>query len=54
MSTVSSSFDALAARLIDHARALAEARASARTLAASDPALPWRRPGLVWPLFTKG
>ena len=44
-----SPFDALAARLAARAAALAEARA-ARARAADW----WRRPRLLWPLFTKG
>jgi hypothetical protein len=54
MSSVTHNFQALAARLIEKARVLGEARAAERRLARSDPAARWRRPGLVWPLFTKG
>ena len=51
---VTHNFEALAARLIEKARLLGEARVAERRLARSDPAARWRRPGLVWPLFTKG
>lgn len=54
MSHVAHNFAALAARLIEQARLLGEARAADRRLALKDPAARWRRPGLVWPLFTKG
>lgn len=46
---MSSAFDALAARLIDRARQLAEAAALARR----DPTKAWRDARLVWPQFTK-
>jgi hypothetical protein len=42
-------FAALAARLADKARALAEARAEVRKSATR-----WRSARLLWPLFTKG
>lgn len=54
MSSVKHTFEGLAARLIDKARLLGEARAAERRLARSDPAARWRRSGLIWPLFTKG
>ena len=46
-------FAALAVRLAERARTLAEARLQARALAPDDPRR-WRHPGLLWPLFTKG
>ena len=42
--------DALAERLAARARKLAEARAASRKARADR----WRRPALLWPLFTKG
>lgn len=54
MSSVTHNFAALAARLLEKARLLGEARATEHRLARSDPAACWRRPGLIWPLFTKG
>ena len=45
-------FTGLAARLIVRARQLAKARSEEKLLAKRDPAAHWRRPGLVWPLFT--
>lgn len=44
---MSAAFDALAVRLIDRARRLAEAAALARR----DPAKAWRDARLVWPIF---
>lgn len=51
---VTHDFDGLAARLIENARLIGEARAAERRLARQDPAARWRRSGLLWPLFTKG
>jgi len=48
-----SSFDELAARLIERARLLGEAVAAARRAARADPASVWRDPALLWPLLTK-
>jgi hypothetical protein len=42
-------FDALARRLRQRAAALAGARLARRRAAQ-----PWRKPALLWPLFTKG
>ena len=53
MSTVSSNFAALAARLIERARLAGEARAHERRLAPRDPAR-WRSAKWLWPQFTKG
>ncbi|MDP3906340.1 MAG: hypothetical protein Q8Q53_03905 [Novosphingobium sp.] len=47
-------FADLAARLTQHAARIALARAETRRLAQSDPAVRWRKPGLLWPRFTKG
>lgn len=47
-------FEELAARLIERARTLAEARLAERRLARTDPAARWRRAALLWPTFTKG
>lgn len=44
-------FDQLVARLTKQAARLAEARLRQRTI---PPELGWRRPALLWPLFTKG
>lgn len=44
-------FTALAAQLRSRAAALAQARLVA---ARANPAQRWRRPGLLWPLFTRG
>ena len=44
-------FSTLALRLRTRAIALAQARAAARR---TDPARRWRKPSLLWPLFTKG
>ncbi len=46
---MSSAFDALGSRLIEHARRLAEAAAKARR----DPVRAWRDARLVWPHFGK-
>ncbi len=46
---MNSAFDALAERLINHARRLADAAATARR----DPTRAWRDARLVWPNFTK-
>lgn len=54
MSSVPHNFEAVAARLLEKARILGEARAAEHRLALGNPAVRWRRPGLVWPLFTKG
>lgn len=48
------SFAALAARLAERARALAEAHVQARAMAAQSDERRWRRAGLLWPLFTGG
>lgn len=53
MIAAATDFAALAARLADRARTLAEARLAARAPAPGD-ARRWRRAGLLWPLFTKG
>ena len=45
---------ALLARLKRQAAALAEARAEAARMARRDDARRWRRPDLLWPLFTRG
>ena len=45
---------AVFARLVGRARQLGEATAEERRLAATDAARRWRRPALLWPLFTKG
>ncbi len=45
------SFDRLAIRLAAQAARLAEARLRQRAI---PPELGWRRPALLWPLFTKG
>lgn len=45
-------FDALVADLADMAQALAEAGAQNRRLARGADPLRWRRPGLLWPLFS--
>ncbi|MCT2399204.1 hypothetical protein [Novosphingobium mangrovi (ex Huang et al. 2023)] len=50
----SADFGALAARLIQHARTLANAHLQTRALAARNDETRWRRAGLLWPLFTKG
>lgn len=49
-----SSFERVADRLIERARELGLARARERRLAQTDPAARWRKPALLWPLFTKG
>ncbi len=54
MSSVLHNFEVVAARLLEKARLLGEAHAAERRLARSDPVTRWRRPGLIWPLFTKG
>lgn len=54
MSTAGSNFAAVAARLLERARLLGEARVRTIELARSDPARRWRETGLIWPLFTKG
>jgi hypothetical protein len=53
MSTATSNFAALAARLVERARMLGEAHAARRRLAPGDPAR-WRRAAWLWPQFTKG
>lgn len=50
----SSNAAAVFARLIAQARTLAEAAATDRRLARSDPPRRWRQARLLWPLFTKG
>lgn len=45
---------AVFARLVRQARLIGEAAADERRLRAREPALPWRRAALLWPLFTKG
>lgn len=52
--SASASFDALAARLEEQARTLAEAAAEAARLQRSAPERVWRSARLLWPLFTKG
>lgn len=47
-------FAALAARLAEKARSLAEARAQALALQGRNDPLRWRSARLLWPLFTKG
>ncbi|HNN55451.1 MAG TPA: hypothetical protein PKG84_03875 [Novosphingobium sp.] len=47
-------FDALAARLTERARTLAEAKARDTRLGKAQPAARWRSAHLLWPLFTKG
>ena len=47
-------FAALAARLIAMAQTLGEAEAEQAALAQRDDPARWRKPGLLWPLFTKG
>lgn len=47
-------FADLAARLTAAAARIALAHAETRRLAQTDPAARWRRPGLLWPRFTKG
>lgn len=47
-------FTPIAARLIEQARSIAEARAAERRLERTDPAQRWHRAALLWPLFTKG
>ena len=44
-------FAQLLDRLTEQARLLAQARAKAM---AAPPAARWRKPALLWPLFTKG
>lgn len=51
---ISASFDALARRLTVKAAALAQVRAERRALARRRDPARWHRPGLLWPLFTKG
>ena len=51
---IAASFDTLARRLTVKAAALAQARAERSALARRDDPARWRRPGLLWPLFTKG
>ncbi len=46
-------FDALAARLMDAARRIGEARAAELAFARRDDPRRWRRAGLLWPLFAK-
>jgi hypothetical protein len=48
---ITTDFTALAARLQTRARALAAARLARSR---SEPALRWRRAGMLWPLFGKG
>ncbi|MDE2595759.1 MAG: hypothetical protein KGL44_02655 [Sphingomonadales bacterium] len=48
------SFDRLARRLIDRARALAEARAAETLLARRGDPARWRKARLLWPQFTQG
>ncbi len=48
------SFDALAARLEQKARAIAEAAARSSSLGKSANPARWRSARLLWPLFTKG
>jgi hypothetical protein len=51
---IAPSFAALTRRLTAKAVQLGQAEAERKALARrGDPAL-WRRPGLLWPLFTKG
>ncbi|MBS0255828.1 MAG: hypothetical protein JSS36_11635 [Proteobacteria bacterium] len=47
-------FDQLLAALEAQVRAEAEAAAQNRALARAADPLRWRRPGLLWPGFTKG
>ena len=47
-------FAGLAARLAAKARTLAEAHAERTALARRSDPTRWRKPGLLWPLFTKG
>jgi hypothetical protein len=47
-------FEGLAARLTTKAKALAEAHAERTALARRANPARWRKPGLLWPLFTKG
>jgi hypothetical protein len=54
MTEASQGFDGLAARLIERARTLAEARVTDAHLGKTRPAARWRRAALLWPLFTKG
>lgn len=47
-------FEPVAARLIEKARSIADARAAEIRMQQTDPAGRWRRAALLWPLFTKG
>ncbi len=47
-------FDALAVRLEQKAKAIAEAAARSSSLGARGDPLRWRSARLLWPLFTKG
>ncbi len=51
---IAASFDTLARRLTAKAAVLARTRAERRALALRGDPARWRRPGLLWPLFTKG
>ncbi|MCJ2178677.1 hypothetical protein [Novosphingobium album (ex Hu et al. 2023)] len=51
---VRAGFDALATQLVRRARTLAAAHLQTRVLAARGDETRWRRPDLIWPLFTKG
>jgi len=51
---VTSTFEALAARLLAQAKVLGVARGAARALARTAPQRVWRRADLLWPTFTKG
>lgn len=53
MIRASSNSARLAAALVEKAQSLAAARVQDRALSRRDPALRWRRPELLWPLFTK-
>lgn len=44
----------LARRLATHAGRLAEAQAEERSRAGRNDPWRWRKPSLLWPLFTKG
>ncbi|MEO7248108.1 MAG: hypothetical protein ABIW31_06600 [Novosphingobium sp.] len=50
----SGAFDALAARLEQKAKAIAEASAQASALGKRANPSRWRNARLLWPLFTKG